>query len=748
MPDNPHEQKSNDWAVLQRAPVSQTQPTVPLPEEFALDSQIAAYTIWRSRSRQGWLETPDFSIVSPRQLKATSVYGLVPVVPSYEVIAPLDIEIPSLGNTTSVVSRHDRLYLVAFVAKVTSDQDPVLGQVTFQYRERQPDNSVEIKTATSANSDRMRSFWVWAITDDLDPFKFTSALPTNERGEPYLDILHKEPSGFEIGASGIRVYGNSDANLAIATYQVYPNAVQVLPACAIRRRQNFPDRGYVWGVNGEESLDPQYVLSVLGRRISNISGSDRARDRLRDLFAGQPGFGSLYNRAVCNFTAGQVPGNPGRPGEAAASPNGSVCLASSQRIVYSNQATQQKYHAVSMVASDDSTGAAVLTSSLNSPPLGTIFSENRTDHRVYSLDGTEQGQTGQFLNLGGSAALTWVGGPNSSLKPGQTGFIVPAIKYPAGSGLRYPFSEVERCWVDGVEISSANIRHAYHDDLSAYEEPANGEQYLVFYGPARAAIYYILKKITITTDAGGVASIPLNERGCFAFIEGVSTEREDNRIEAPVYPGLASNTQYRALVYYAPRTQPSAEQWQFQVRYAEYQGTQESSLLNGATVTSIPVGYLHTQGGGLSVLQGDGSYRLSPIAMHLPAVPRGTQPYVFDAISQLDGESFSGLLTFREYSFLAGSGLALPSPGQVLRLQPGTRIYERSISGQLFVGDRPLGFRAPGLSGDASYQGVLAFMVEKAGEERLVVATYNGKGRTDVPLDSDSSSLAFDTFRI
>ena len=742
---HPFDQQPNDLAVLQQSPPNQASPTVPLPEEFALDSRTSVALVERSRREKGWITLPEITVTPPRTLNISAGELLAPAYSTYQLPVSGVLQIPALSGTTGVVSQIQKLYVVVLALEVGGEQDPVLAQVSFKYRQEQPDGTVQILDTTKENTRRMRSAWVWVLSPDADltANNFIDALTEGNDGFKYLSISDKTSSGFNIG--GLRCWATDGGLVDGKTYKVFPNILNIFPLCEVTRRQNYPNRGYIWGDSGEEPFQADFVLSMIQPQMANLSPSDLATKRLQEIISGKPGLRRTFTKAVQNFVAGQVSGNPGRPGEATASPNGSVALATSQRVSFVNQYWTQDVGCDIITATNDGSGNALVPISLIGGTPGTTFHPSRDRHRIFKGDGTEQGALGSYLNLGGTGSLTWIAAANSTISSGETVYAVPAIQWAAGGGFGIPFDEITGAWVSGAAIHSNNIREAATDDLDSYEAPANGEDFIVIAGRERAGIHYIYKRVVVTADGAGVIAIPGSERGCFAFVDGVMGDNPDDpyRIDKPVLGGLTAGVTYNTLVYYPPR---SSEQWQFELKYPSYQGTSESSFLDGAVITSNPLGYIHTQGGGLSVFQGDSAIALLPVAMYLPWLVAGTPSYEFDAPAQLNGESYPGPLTFRSYSFLPGAGLAMVSPGQTLSFEAEGLSQPHSIGGRLKVGDRQLGFKAPRLNNDAKYQAVLVFTVEKSQQKRLVVITVNTTGG-DIEVDS-TQNCAFDTFLI
>jgi hypothetical protein len=189
------------------------------------------------------------------------------------------------------------------------------------------------------------------------------------------------------------------------------------------------------------------------------------------------------------------------------------------------------------------------------------------------------------------------------------------------------------------------------------------------------------------------------------------------------------------------------ESWQFQMTYAEYQGTAEADFVDGAEIVSDPIFYVHTQGGGGSVFRSDGRIRYVPISMHLPSISSGQPAYQMHLPCWLAGEQELGPTRFRQdISFVSGAGMTMPQIGQIISTTVVAGNHQKSLALKLMVGQTPLGFRPPSLANGGLFQAVIAFLIKKGDEYRLLVATHVSTGGVDVPLDS-SQMVALDTFR-
>lgn len=743
---NPFNKTANDWAVLQVTPTSETDPRVPMAAEFALNSQIESATTWKSRLQQGWLSVPTVSVTVPRTLVLNGGAALVPSCSEYKIEVSGSIEIPPLPSPTSVVKRDDFLSLVAIAVEFNKDHDPTLGQVNFSYRKPVSGGSFSIETAQKENTRRMRSVWFMVLSPQvISGSDFIAALPEDASGDKNFSVANKTPQGFSIGNHTI--YALDPTLTAGKSYKVFAESGCVLPLLQVRRLQNFLEKGYIWGNGGEGNLTKDAHLGDIAELAVPPHPDDLVRQRALQIFSGIPSKGFTYSRTVQNLLAGNVSGNPGRPGEAASSLNGSVCLANDQRISFTNQAIVQKLACLPTTAGSDGSGNAIVTFSLNSnAPLGTRFSQIREDHKVYGSDGSDQTPFGTFQNLGATGALTWIADSNSAIKPGNICYFVPGVFFPAGSGFSIPFDKCEAAWANGVPFDPGNILDAA-DDLSAYKEPEANQDFIAVFGKDRAALHYIYKKISVTSNAQGTIVIPLTERGVFAFVNGIA-----GRIDKPVLVGLTPNTTYVTLVYYPPR---STEQWQWQLRYCSYQGLNDPSIFNGAEIISEPLLFGHTQGGGASAFFGDSELKYSAVAMQLPVGNSITKHYELNTPMTLPGENYTDPISFRELQVVSATGCSLPRLGRKTVFTANTANASRSIAGTLNLDDgrtpspkgHRLGCQVPMLSTNRSFQGVLCVGLKFNQERYLAIASINTKGSESLVFDS-SSGVGFDVYRM
>lgn len=724
----------SDASLVFKEPASEEDPRVPTAPEMSMAHQISMLFSLQGREKEGWLKYPKITTANQRTLQIADGVAYLRNHPLYKVPINTEITLPAIPG--SGLSRlEDHLSVVGLVVEVGATQDPVLGQFTFQYLAGQ-EPALTIETITKENTRRLRTLWmVVRSASKLNASDLEAMLIVEPNGK-YLTVSNVTANGFSVG--GLDLYA-VDPYWALAKYRVLPAMTAIVPLCRVIRMRDFNDQGYTWGVSSESPMDGRFTIipaatTVYGDLYESL------RNAFSRLISGTPGPGKTYRRTVQNLVAGSVAGNPGREGVTAASPNGSTLLANDQRSLFVNESRVQTLYCQPVLAANDGSGRPMVSISLATQvPLGTTFSQNKGDHKIWTTSGKEESDLGTWVNLGGSGTLTWIGDNNTSIKPNQTVIIQPGIRYPAGSGMNLPFDEVEMAWINSTLISPENILRGGTTDIDAYQNPAKGELFMLVTAPERAGILYLYKKVQVTSDVSGIAIAPADDLGCFAFIAGVA-----GRIDKPIVTGLQPSTTYDALVY---RVFKSTETMQLQLRYCDYQGTQEESFLDGATVMTAPIFFAHTQGGGGSVFMGDASFRYSPISMHLPASPGGEKAFRMRGPVWLQGEQNAGPIRFREMSMLAGAGLVLPQPGQKITIDNLSGIQARSMTLKLKVNGELIGFRAPELVGKELYQACAAFVVAKEGSYRMVVLTSIGTGGKDIAADT-STNTAIDTFAL
>jgi hypothetical protein len=721
---SPLDRRPNDLAVKQMAPLSPTDLRVPTAEEFDLDSQIGIHLFRASRSEHQWLVLPTFIYAGANTFTVT---GTITQVGSPEpvVLDAVRFIPPPLSDTFSQVSRQDRLSLVGFAAEVSEQEDPLLGQFSYGF-------AGGVNSIAKENTRRYRYFWVlfYSIDSDLTIANVVAALGT-AKSLPVANVLD---TGFS--RSGYQIYAK-DPNLVTGkSYKVLTETIDVSPILTLNRNQNTSYRGFSYGINTETfTIDDVATLADRSRREYAEQIEDICRERFLDIAAGQVGRTHRYRRSILNIAIGSNAGNPGNLGISALSLNGSHATANDQRLSFTNQAITETRQSYAVTVALSNTGNVLIATGLNTnAPQGSVFSSDKTLHKIYKADGTEQSQYGTWSNLSGTGGLQWLGTSNSTLIEGEVAYVVPAVDYPAGSGFDTPFLAIEKAWRNSVELAPANIRIGSINDLSAYEDPANGEAYILVLGTERAALHYIYRKVAITVGSNGVAKVPPTVTGCIAFLEGIA-----GRIDAPVRTGVPAGA-VNALIYHAPN---SNDTWQIQVRAPEYQGLQ--SQITGE-ICGTPIVYGHTQGAGGSVFQGELSTRYRPIALSLPSTGTGTPNYLLDTPIQLNGEEYRGPISLRELDLLPGSAGVEPSVGKKIELGAGIGNYVRSGNQSIKIGSQVVGVYAPLLANSKPYQIVIIIPIRTLeGEYFCWIATKNTPGGENILLDP-ATGVGVDVF--
>lgn len=745
MTDNPFSPKSNDLAVKFVPQTSPTDPRTVLAEEFNLNSSLGI-SLFISNRKKRWIEPLTVAPTSiDKQIKITGRIQLE--INPHDIVLNHKIIIPNLTEAPgSIFRRDDIVTLIGLAAEVGEEQDIVLGKVGFRYEDTQTNT---IKTIEKENGRRIRSFWLLALNDKVTTNSHFLDILVNDTntGEKLLTIANKDDIGFTVGGvGGIKLYALDD-NWALKNYKIVSGSVTTTPLCSVTRFQNYRENGYIYGLNGEEPFS-ELSLNDISDNFADgeqIDITTQIKKAVREIASGEKRKGSRRKKAILNFINGQAGNNPNNPGIAAIAMNGTYCLGNDQRIQFTNQKSMNKLFVARTQAIIDENENIVAGIGLNiNAPFGSYFSENREDHKIYSLDGVDRSALGQFSNLRGNNynSLTWTFRNNGTIVPGQSLLFVPAIRYPSGSGMSIPYSYISKAWKDGILISPGNIRFGMDNDLNAYESPVNNESFIIIYGSERTAIHYIYKKISVVSSTNGTLVLPSTEKGCFAFVDGIN-----GRLDTPVVTGLASSTSYNALCYYPPR---STETWQFELVYTDYQGkTDKAAFLDNAIVCSEPICFFHTSGGGLSVHRGDAKLAASPISLHLPAIESVVKSYDFDSPISFAHEPYENPISWKEdIEIFSAANLVYPTTGQKIGFTAGNLSLAKSISGILKYGSKTLGLKVPPISGGNSFQAVIAFAVEKERKRMLVIATKNCIGNTPIEIALDSSQTAFDLFEI
>jgi hypothetical protein len=723
--------------VLPVAPSGLEQISVVLAQEQCLNNHIFLKYLHSARGNAGWMDLPQ--ITPSGELNTYRVQGKVflPIYPSDSLNLDISLTIPVLrASVGSVINREDFLYLVAFTCEVGAEHDPDLGKIAFSYRDvDESTQEIQIKQMVGENSHRQRVFFVSVLSPEPvtpDTFKTltlipeTASVPSHHR----FTVPRKGKVGFPLG--DCQVWAIDDNLVESKSYFIFPDYIDVLPICKIRRTVNYSDGGY----SGNDGID--IINIILDGKASAEDITTIAWKKLIDLFTG---FSRNYSRTVQNLSLGTVMGNPS-PGEPAIASNGSNMIANGQRVSFLDQAITDNLSVIKVRADNDGTDRALISISLRqSAPFGTYFSEKLSDHRIYSIDGRDESTLGRFTRMGHSGVLAWIAGDNSSIKPGNIAYCVPAICYPKGSGFRIPFRRCEKIWFGGRELLPENIWEGGLSDLNNYQAPVGGQAAIVVMARERSGLLYIYEDVMVQSDATGLVTIPDSPGGCFAFIEGIP-----GRINAPTAKTPRPNTPYRALLY---RTPQISDNWQFLFAYSKYQGLKEGELIDGAEIISEPIFVAHSQGGGNAVYRGEATFRFSPIAKYLPQASASRAPELYGPI-HLASEPYPGPITMRQLPIQPTMGLALPMLGQTINWEPNpipAILGDRTIEGKLLINDETMGFRLPNLSHDFLFQGVVALVIKKRDEIRLLIITHDGISGTSVACDT-SAGTAFDTFKM
>lgn len=265
------------------------------------------------------------------------------------------------------------------------------------------------------------------------------------------------------------------------------------------------------------------------------------------------------------------------------------------------------------------------------------------------------------------------------------------------------------------------------------------------------ALRWLYRKYTANTDSGGVLRMPATARGVIAWVNGVA-----GRQNKAVVTGLSANATYDFLCYYPPTAE---DQWQVQLRFAPYAGTKDLAYLDGARVATETIAFAHTLGGGTTfdppsrpLAAGELADRW--ITGQLPRNLGGAavRDFTLDGAINLGG-LYSRAAPFQRIPPLsAGASLAGLTPGQVLSAQATVDAYPESLGVTLSAGGVPAGvFKPPLLVNQVAYQLVVACGVEKDGDRRVLVMTFNGGAPTvgnDLAASTAAPSLAgIDVFR-
>ena len=450
----------------------------------------------------------------------------------------------------------------------------------------------------------------------------------------------------------------------------------------------------------------------------------------------------LRTTSILNLFSATSP-YPGRLGAIAVSPKAGNTLANGQRIGFTNRKMTERRAATNQQAILSSGAIKLIYDLATDSPTGTEFSSSFALYKIYLANGQEVSNTGTFALSLNNTRLTWTATSGNSLVLQNTRVWTSlAINYPEGAGIAEVFATFDAAWVSNTAIANANIRSTAND-LKQYEAPANNENLIVFYNRATAGIEYIYRKLTLTSDANGIITIPTTIKGAIAFVEGTGIVRYD----LPIIINVGANTPYNVLVYHTPS---AAELWQFQITSRNYQGTKNKAFLNGATIATMPLLYVHTQGGGVAIAPTESALGDNAIAPWLPTFDAPTTSrFVLDGVIREVGESTSTLTArFKRFFPLPSAALAFPAIGQTIKTEDRTTPDSRTIAAALLSADnKTFGVKMPLITAQY-FQYVLIFVTIKNGVAMLVICTQNCIATLNSSVDFllDSDATAIDTF--
>lgn len=729
---------SRDAAILWLGQQTDVDSRVPTAEEMAKTEEILRGHVGRSRSRTappGLLTRPTFTANGGRQVGISTLSVWSPLHPTLETIPANAFSVPSLPSGTAV-NRYDYVYLLTFGVIVTAALDPDIN-LTFQWR---AGNILE--SVTKENTARIRDAYAYWVS----PRPMTQAAIAQELGA----TLTVNKVGMVLGDG--RLFPLDAILRDGLTYTYAPNSLETIALLRVWRVQATNQSGWWWGEGTERSLESDIHLQPTYRYVGPgwEAWDTRTQESLYRLMRGESLQDSpALNRGVFNLLNGQVGANTQAPGIATVSQNGSTALANGQRVTFTNQAIAQVTLAVPTTTTNGGGGVALATLNFaGNSPSGSSFASS--GHKVFGPTGADLSSAGTFAGGGGTGALTWTASVAGTPTVGTVVYLVPAISYPAGSGLPV-CGAIEAVYFNGVALNEDNARET---DLTGYVAPAGGDSHIAIMDRGNAAIKWLYKKITVTADSGGNVKMPSLARGLIAWISG--TDAPATRQDKPVVTGLVADGTYEILCYHPPVAE---EQWQFQILSPIYPGTKEATWLNGARVITQPIVLAHSLGGGTTFNSPsrplpNGDVFGQVVAWRLPSNSDGgaIRNYTLDtAIALTDGPDY-GNAPFQVMPPIAAlDGITSLRAGQVLEATTSPDTHPQGVGVTLTAGGRPIGAYKPRLVGDGRYQLVVACGLEKAGEQRLLVLTFNGGTPTQgnaIAASSASPSLAgIDLFR-
>ena len=732
--------QEGDLGVLFIPPLSASDIRVPTAEEMTLaeliSTKLKANPIPSDRL---WREYPQITHDDETDLVTVIAEAISPYDEKKIIAIDFAVQIPGLEFAET--QRISQFYLVSLLIEEGQVHDAVLGSVSFQY---DTPTGETITTPNRENTRRLREKYLLMIkTDETALDQLFTGMESDPDGSMYLNVADFSADQGVQFAPNVQIYDPSNSWLPGIRYKLplKEQGVVFYPLGTFYQYKNIAITGYSWQENQSMQIDYNFGYSSLVENRNLINLAYR-------LMEGQPLRDSAYSLEVGNLISGEAPVAYTQPGYGIISPNGDLCLANDQRISFTNErrAHRQYFQRVVAIADNDAT---LISATLNTnSPQGTIFSEEASEHRIYSLDGLEQSEAGRFLGLGADNNLLWYGGGRSTISPGDEALIVPSVYYGAGAGFKAPILNMESVYVNNEQIDAANIRFGLGNDLCEYEDPIGNPNapYFVIYGTERNAIHYILKKITITSDENGTVLVPNTEFGNIVFIQGFPT-----RWDRPVVTGLLPNTDYDCLIYYPPR---NFEIWQFQYKSIPYQGKGEiylDFLTAEMEIEAAPFFFVHGNGGGNSTFLGDPRIVYRPIATFLPSLDGDVPSYSLSGPIYYQGESPSApQFNMRELKINPASEYTLPRKGMRIKFvpDPANTSQDRSLAGKLVDGyGATLGFQTPEHGTTLYYQYVMFLLVRQGDTRKMLVTTHITNGTNAIGLDSNSQT-AIDIFEV
>jgi hypothetical protein len=189
---NPIPLKSHTLQIKPIPPASPTKPSVPLAEEFELNSR-ATIRMFQLAREDGWKTLPKAEVKNGKLRIAGEA-----IARSYPADSiPLDatIAIPPLDNPTAIIKRDDYLSLVVIGVEVGVAHDTSIGK-SFRYRDPQT-KQIAIAPPGTENSREYRSFWLLALSGQLlKPEDVLGSTSLETSGDRRIAILNNLDTGF------------------------------------------------------------------------------------------------------------------------------------------------------------------------------------------------------------------------------------------------------------------------------------------------------------------------------------------------------------------------------------------------------------------------------------------------------------------------------------------------------------------------------------------------------------------------